>query len=377
MAEIREFKEQFRNREGIHFNSAGQSPISIPASLRAREVVALQERQGSLADSELLRGADRTRSNLAKFLDAPKELTVFAPNVASAISTAALGFPLRESDEVVVIDQEYASSFYPWKVACDRSGARLRVFRSGPDCSIDLERLIGFIRSPVRIVAVSWVQFQTGAILDLERLGNHCRSIGAFLVVDGIQGLGQIPFSFRSLPVDFVAGAAHKWLCSLLGQGFFAGTKEFLGLLSPVAVGAGTFGRWGTFALPDQPMEPVPGRFEPGGVAFAPLFALDSAVELIRETGTERIEAEISRLSRTLRSGLQELGVELVTPETQRGGITSVRFSPAVEARFLEVCRNEKIALVKRGESVRFSLHAFCTDQEVAQVLDLVKGVIS
>ena len=373
MDSIRDFKKQFEGRKGVHFNSAGQSPVSRVAAERAREVVRMQEESGSLVDPVLVAGADQARRRIADFLGARKQDTGFAPNVASALSQAALGFPLRAGDVVVTIDQEYASSYYPWFVACERSGATLRAFPSGPDARVDLDAFLAFIRPGTRVVAVSWVQFQTGAILDLERLGAHCRSIGAALVVDGIQGLGQLPFSLKDLPVDFIAGAAHKWMCSLVGQGFFAGTPEFLSMLSPVTIGAGTFGRWGTFGHPEQKMDSSARRFEPGGLAFAPIFALDSAIGLLQSTGAGAIETEITRLSGRLRNGLRELGVHLATPVEQRGGTTSVRLESAVETRFLERCKQEKVALSKRGEFVRFSLHAYCEDSEVERVLGLLR----
>jgi selenocysteine lyase/cysteine desulfurase len=177
----------------------------------------------------------------------------------------------------------------------------------------------------------------------------------------------------KDLPVDFIAGAGHKWMCSLVGQGFFAGTPEFLSKLSPVVIGAGTFGCWGTVGNPGQKMDATARRFEPGGLAFAPLFALDSAIGLLQATGGTAIEAEIRRLSARLRGGLRELGIPLATPVEQRGGITSVRLDARVEAVFFERCRHEKIAISKRGVYTRFSLHAFCRDEEIDRVLGILK----
>jgi selenocysteine lyase/cysteine desulfurase len=377
MDSITGFKRQFKNRKGIHFNSAGQAPISFSAAERAREVISLQLELASFGDPTLISGVDQVRERLAHFLGADKNHTGFTQNVAMALSQAALGFPLKSGDEVVTIDQEYASSYYPWSVACERSGANLRVFRSGLDGALDLDAFLSFMGPRTRVVAVSWVQFQTGTMIDLVRLGNHCRSMGAYLVVDGIQALGQLPFSLKDLPVDFIAGGAHKWMCSLLGQGFFAGTPEFMNALTPVVVGAGTFGRWGTYALPELKMVETSRRFEPGGFAFVPLFALDSAIQVLSEASLSQIEAEISRLSRKLRMGLQDLEITLASPLTQRGGTTSVKMEPALEARFLERCRQERVALAKRGEFIRFSIHAFCEDQEVDRVLDLLREVKS
>jgi cysteine desulfurase/selenocysteine lyase len=368
------FKDEFRFRKGIHFNSAGQSPVSARVRERVREVNDWQYEDASFRDPDLKEGVGAARATLARFLGTHPGNLAFVPNVASALSQAALGYPLTARDAVVTIDQEYSSSFIPWREACARSGAELRVCRSEPDGGVSLERLLALIEGSVRIVAVSWVQFQTGTLMDLRILGEYCRKQGAFLVVDGIQGLGQMPFDLDSLPVDFVAGAAHKWMCSTLGQGFFAGTPEFLEKLRPLTVGAGTFNDWGGTATSGRDMESSARRFEAGGYSFTALFALQSAAELLMEAGMDVIAAEIARLSRLFREGIGRQGLRLATPPSQPGGTTAVLLDHEHELRFLSACREHHIAVSKRGPFVRFSPHAFCTDAEVERVLSVLEG---
>ena len=374
MSTISLFKLEFEKRQGIHFNNAGLSPISNRVSNRVERTLKIHQELGSLGDSELLTELREARLRIANFLGTEARFVGLTQNCAIALSQAAFGFPLQSSDSVVTLDQEYASNFYPWKLACERAGAKLIVVQSGPNREVPLDQLMSAIQPGVKLVAVSWVQFQTGAILDLETLGNHCHSVGAFLVVDGIQGLGQMPFSFSDLPVDFVVGGSHKWISSLNGQGFLASKPEFLDLLTPIQVGGGTFNRFGTFADPEARMESSARKFEPGGFGFVPLFALDSALQLIQETGVDQIQSEITRLSRILRSGIQNLGHVLVTPFNQAGGITSIRLEPKLELQFLKVCQERKIAVVKRGDFIRFSVHAFCNEIEIETVLEILKG---
>jgi cysteine desulfurase/selenocysteine lyase len=373
METLTRFKDAFRFRQGIHFNSAGQSPVSLVVRDRVEQVIRWQFEQASFRDPDLKDGVQQARVTLARFLGAQPGELAFTPNVATALSQAALGYPLTQGDAVVTIDQEYSSSFIPWREACLRSGAELRVCRSDSDGNVDLDSLYEQIRGPVKIVAVSWVQFQTGSILDLKTLGELCRRQGAYLVVDGIQGLGQLPFSLKDFPVDFVAGAAHKWMCSTLGQGFFAGNPEFLRKLRPLSVGAGTYNDWGGTATRDGEMEGTARRFEAGGYSFTALFALESAASLLMDTGMPTIAGEIGRLSKILREGIVEQGLRLSTPMHQPGGITSLRLEAGHERRFLSVCGQRQVALSKRGPFVRFSPHALCTDAEVAEVLSILK----
>lgn len=371
--DIQTYTDQFSQRRGIHFNSAGITPVPTVTVATIDRAVTRMREGTSLHDADLLAEARVARVTLAGFLGTDPSHVAWTPNCATALSIAALGFPLRTGDRVLTLDQEYSSNFYPWKVACERSGATLVSLPHDADCSVDEARLLESIVPGVRIVAVSWVQFQTGAIIDLVRLGEHCRQQGAFLVVDAIQGLGQLPFHFDSLPVDFVAGGSHKWLCSINGQGFFAAKPDFMRQLRPIAVGGGTFNRFGTFADPDAGMESSARRFEPGGFGFVPVLALGASVSLIEGIGVKTIEGRIGELSYKLRKGALELGIDLVTPAGQRGGITSLRLTPDHESAFLQRCEQERVALVKRGGFIRLSPHAFCSENEVDRVLDLLK----
>jgi selenocysteine lyase/cysteine desulfurase len=236
-------------------------------------------------------------------------------------------------------------------------------------------KLYNAIKPGVKIVALSWVQFQTGAILDLQEIGEKAHSVGAFLVVDGIQGLGQIPFSFQNSAVDFLAGASHKWMCGSLGQGFLAAKPEMMNLLLPTVIGCGTFNRFGTFADPAILMEQSARKFEPGGFAFMPLLALDSAVSVLSKVGMEEINAEIFQLSCILRRGLLEFqskGLRLISSIDQRNGITSFQIPSESETRLLALCRSQQISVAKRGDFIRVSIHAFCSEDEIERFLSVL-----
>jgi cysteine desulfurase/selenocysteine lyase len=372
---LQEFKKEFSDRRGIHFNSAGLAPTCRSSSLRAISTITRLQNEGSFVDSEFVPELRDCRARLAEFLGASASEVAYVPNCATAISQVALGYPLSESDEVVTLDQEYSSNFYPWKVACDRSRAKLNVVRSELNLQVSMEKLIAAIKPGVRLVGVSWVEFQTGTVLDLVALGNHCRSVGAFLVVDAIQGLGQLPFSFRDLPVDFVCGGSHKWIGSLNGLCFFAVKKPLMDLLAPTIVGCGTFNRFGTYADPNSAMETSARKFEPGGLNYVSTFALDAAVQSQLRCGPVLAD-EIFRLNRKFRSGLLEMGIDLASPLEQRSGTSSFRLPADKEVKLLQQCKEEQVMMVKRGEFVRASIHGFCEDEEVERVCFLLKSLV-
>lgn len=373
MSDLKRFKDEFSDRVGIQFSSAGLSPISRSAAMEIASLTTVLQTQGSFADHELIPVIKQTRETLATLIDAPSEQVAFAPNCASALSQIAFGFPLASGDGVVTIDQEYSSNFYPWKVACERAGAKLNVVQTSGG-RVTADQVIEAIKPGTKLVGISWVQFQTGSILDLKRLGDHCRSVGAYLIVDGIQGIGQLPISFRSLPIDFLTGASHKWVCGPLGQAFFAIRPELMQKIAPQAVGGITFNRAGTYADPSAPMESTAKRFEAGGYNFLSLTGLRVAAQLLLDTGVGAIAEEISSLTRVLRRGLLDRGIELATPLEQPGGITSFELPMEWEAQLLTRCREEQIAIARRGVYIRTAIHAYCNEDEVMRFLAVVEG---
>lgn len=373
MSNLQRFKDEFSDRVGIQFSCAGLSPISRSAAMEISRITTVLQTTSGLADAELVPLIKQTRDALSLLIDAPADQIAFAPNCATALSQIAFGFPLTSSDTVVTIDQEYASNFYPWKVACDRTGAKLVTVQSRGH-RVTADDVIAAVKPGTKLVGVSWVQFQTGTMLDLKRLGDHCRSVGAFLAVDGIQGVGQLPISFRNLPIDFLVAASHKWVCGPLGQAFFAIRPELMEKVAPQAVGSITFNRAGTFADPSAAMESTARRFEAGGYNFLALAGLRVAVQLLTDTGIDHIAAEIASLTQLLRRGLQERGIELATPSDQPGGITSFELPMQWEANLLVRCRDEQIAIARRGPFIRTAIHAFSGEDEVLRFLAVLEG---
>ena len=60
------------------------------------------------------------------------------------------------------------------------------------------------------LLAVTWVNHETGTILPVEDYCRAAREAGASSFVDGIQALGKVPVNVRALGADAVAFAAQK-----------------------------------------------------------------------------------------------------------------------------------------------------------------------
>lgn len=362
------YKTQFaRSPDRVHLNNAGLAPI--PAC--ARDVVsswaARFHEEGFLTDADYMNAVARARASLGELIGCEPDEIAFFQSTSAAVSQVAFGMHLDAGSEVLTWDQDYGSLLYPWREACERAGAGLVVAPSGPRLETPVEALLARLSHRTRVVALSWVQFQSGAITDLAPIVEAAHGYGAWVVVDVMQGLGLMPFDMAALGVDAVCGGSHKWLTSPVGVGFLAIRREHTKQLRPLLIGSMTYGTC------DDPVSSAcvakvdAARFESGSKQVLEIAALGSSVELILATGVDVIAAEAERVATMLRVGLIEQGHAVHAPhgERQRGAIVNVS-GPSVDA-----LRRRNITFAVRGPGVRLSPHAFTTDDEIARVLNV------
>src|SRR5256885_8089067 len=129
-------------------------------------------------------------------------------------------FPYPTLFRSLVSDREFPANVYPW-LLLKKQGVEVELAPCTAQGWPDEDYLVERLHDPrVRVLAVSFVQFANGHRADLDRLGAACRANGTFLVVDGIQGVGNSVLDVRETPVDILACGGQKWLLSPSGSGF-------------------------------------------------------------------------------------------------------------------------------------------------------------
>lgn len=315
---------------------------------------------------------ETTRRNLANFLGANTEEVAFFQTTASALSQAALSIPLKAGDEILTWDQEYPSNFYPWRIAAEKSGAKLVQVASAGHMT-PYQSLLERVTPKTKVIAVSWVQYLTGAVTELKLLAEALKGRDIWLVADLIQGVGIKPFNFHDCGFDIVCSGSHKWMCSGFGAAFMAIKRERMETLAPLEYGAHTYG------TPETPKsfstQTIKGakRFEPGSKSMVEIIAMSETLGLFTAVGMENIYKESCRLTDKLRTGLRDLSLEVFDPQV--GSI--INFSTGNDQRnavIASALKTAKISYALRGPGIRLSLHGFNRDSEVDKALNIING---
>ena len=352
-----------------YFNHAGVSPVNTRAIVAMN---AFNERTAQEPFSDFradIEGQLRDlRQRLATLINARSaDEIVLMPNTATGINTAALSLPLRPGDNVLVLDGDYPANIYPWMNLAHR-GVLTKIVPAH-NGGLDLGLLESRIDSHTRVIAMSTVVFATGFRNDIEGVGRICKQRGIFLVVDGIQSLGALPFDVQAANVDFLAAGSQKWLLGPIGGGFLYVRRELLDqLVAGPYVGAASVVDAPNFLDYNFTLLPTAERFNLGSSGIVSQLGLRASVALIQEIGIERIAERVLMLAGVAIGDMQERGYRLAAdsaPE-HRSGIVIVEVDDptAVCARLQQA----GISCIPRGKGFRIAPHFYNTEEEVLRV---------
>lgn len=366
-------REQFPVTRNYNFmNHAAAAPLSKPAAEAANRYFE-HASANSYVRGGFFKQVDRVRSLTAKLIHANPDEIAFSKSTSEGLSFVANGLKWQSGDNVVIANCEFPANVYPWQ-ALRALGVQVRMVLE-EDGRVPLERVIEAIDSRTRLVSISSIQFANGYRTDLATLGEYCQSKGVFLCVDAIQSLGAFPIDVRSMNIDFLAGAAHKWLCAPEGTGILFVRKELQGYLRPTTIGWLSMKQPFEYTKYQFEFADSARRYEAGSYNFAGVFGIGGAIEFALEIGIERIANRLLFLTDRLTDGLRSKGYRVISSRkpTEASGIVSFISDVHDHERIQSHLENEhRIVIAVRCGRLRASPHMYTTPDEIDRLVEFL-----
>ena len=362
--------------ETTYLNNASIGPLPERTRLALDQFNRGRSAPHTLPDRDLFAMLAETRRRIARLIGATAEEIALTVNTGFGISMAARALPLAPGEIVLVSDKEFPANVYPWLRLKDR-GVTMELVPTTAEGWPDEARILERLRDPrVRVLAVSLVQFSSGYLVDLDRLSAAAQEAGAFLVVDAIQGIGQLPVDLSRTRVDVLACGAQKWLLSPWGSGFVYVHRDLIASLDPAITGWLSFE--GTDDLSrltqyDDTLRADARRFELMTLPYQDFAGLNVSLDLLLSIGVERIREHISTLHQPVLAWAERSGARITSPRDGRGsGILCVAPDGVQDVhRRLKAAR---IVCSLREGSIRLSPHCFNTVAEMERVAHVLAG---
>ena len=238
---------------------------------------------------------EEARKKLQRHFNARKSSEIlFTAGTTHGINLVANGYGtlMQEGDEVIISASEHHSNIVPWQLACQRSGATLKVISMNEKGILDLEVYNQLLNKRTKIVCVQHVSNALGNIHPIEEIIEEAHRVGAVVLVDGAQAAPHLQPDMQTLDVDFYAVSAHK-MYGPTGIGALYGKEELLLQLPPYQ-GGGEMIKEVHFE--ESTYADLPYKFEAGTPNICGGIAFGATIDYIQQLGMETIATHEHKL---------------------------------------------------------------------------------
>ena len=307
------------------------------------------------------------RSRVSRFLGATPGQLALLPSTSAALSVIAESVDYGRRNRVVCTELDFPTLAYQWAVKPD---VELVVLPSHDGVRVDLEQFAEAVDDRTAFLATSHVLYTTGYIQDLDALADIAHRAGAFFLVDGYQGPGQIPVDLGAGKADFYTTGPLKWLCGGPGLSYLYVRDELVQELQPRITS--WFAARDQFNFDLENFEPHDDarRFELGTPALPTVYTALGGQEIIDELGIETIRDQNRALTEHLVERAQESGFRLtIAPDpADRSAIVMIQHEDPPGA--VEYLAERGIIVDHRPGHVRVSPHFYNTIDEIDQCVE-------
>jgi cysteine desulfurase / selenocysteine lyase len=314
----------------VHYldnGASAQTPLAVIDAVRHYETT---------SRANVLRGVHRlaeratelyetARADVAKFLGVQPLEIVFTGGCTAAINLVAYSYGqlLKPGDHILLSELEHHSNIVPWQLLRQRSGIELDMIPVTTDGQIDLDALPKLLTPKTKLISLAHVSNVTGALLDVRKVVEAAKSVGAKVMLDGAQRAPHGPLDLKALGIDFYVFAGHK-AYGPNGVGVLWAKPELLDAMPPFHGGGSMIGRV-TFA--ETTWAPPPRRFEAGTPPIGPAIGLGTACNWMAALDwTATHDHEMGLVQRVL-DGLQKIdGTQILGPTSLQNRYPVVSF---------------------------------------------------
>lgn len=264
------------------------------------------------------------RRGIAQFLGADAHQLIFTRGTTESINLVAnsWGSSLIPGDEILISALEHHANIVPWQLACERTGAVLRVVDVDDDANLHLNAVESAMTDRTKIVAMTAVSNAIGTVTPIAAIVDAARSRGITTLVDGAQAVPHMPIDFAKLGCDFLAFSGHK-MYGPAGLGGLIAKPSMLEAMPPWQ-GGGDMIR--TVSFESCTWNDIPWKFEAGTPNIGGAIGLGAAVDWLDTIGMNAIAAYEHGLLDDALTRLKSIErVKLIgTPSARAGAISFV-----------------------------------------------------
>lgn len=267
---------------------------------------------------------EQAREKTKTYLNADlSEEIIFTRGTTEGINLVAAGFGksiLQKGDEVIISYLEHHSNIVPWQMACEQSGAVLKVVPINDAGELDMTAYQNLLSAQTKMVAITHVSNALGSINPVKEIISAAHQKNIPVLIDGAQHLPHGKVDVKALDVDFYVFSAHK-VYGPTGVGILYGKKKYLDALPPYQ-GGGDMIKTVTFERTTY--NDLPHKFEAGTPHISGGVAWGATLDYLNNLDWDQLQKHEQNLLNLATEEMAKIeGIRIVGQAKNKAGVLS------------------------------------------------------
>ena len=362
-----------------YLNCASLSPQPRAVTAAGLDAVKTKAAPWRVAAQDWFSGAKTLRETAAKLFGTTADSIAIVPSVSYGIAVAAANVAVERGQSIVLLHDEFPSNFYAWRELARKREAVIKIVKR-LSSETWTDTLLKAIDESTAVVSVPNCHWTDGSLVDLERVGEKARFVGAALVVDASQSLGAYPLDIAKVQPDFLVSVGYKWLLCPYALGFMYVSAKWQQAGKPIEFswlnrkGCEDFSNLADYT---NDYEPGARRFDMGEFPNFVLVPMAiAALRQIYEWRTENIQRTLRVLTDSAAEKAAEFGCAVLPPQDRVGHLIGIRLPVGIPDKLGERLASEKIYVGIRGDAIRIAPYLYNDQQDIEKLFAVLRRCI-
>ncbi len=350
---------------------AAMSPNMLAVEEAGTEGLRRKRRPWTVGPQQYFADVEALRGLFAGLIGATADDIAIVPSASYGIEVAAANVSLAAGRSIVLLAEQFPSHVYPWREVAKRTGATIVTVPRPGDFDWTAA-IMPRIDERCAVVALPHCHWTDGGLVDLERVSERCRAVGAQLVIDSSQSLGMHPLDVAAIQPDFLVNVAYKWLLGPYGLAFlYAAPKHHQG--EPIEhnwVNRADSQNYAGLVDYRDDYQPGARRYDVGERGnFVSIPMAIAALRHMLDWGAAEIADTVAPLTRAIGERARTLGLVSAPPELRLAHMIGLRAPAGLPEGLAERLAAEQVYVSVRGDAIRVAPHLYNDERDVDRLL--------
>jgi selenocysteine lyase/cysteine desulfurase len=303
------------------------------------------------------------------------------PSVSYGMATVAKNLPLSPTkNQIIVVGEQFPSNVYAWLGLEKEGKAKVHIVSPPQDRNPETwnAEVLAAITDQTAMVAIGHIHWADGTLFDLKKIRAKSREHQAWMVIDGTQSVGALPFSVKEFEPEALICAGYKWLMGSygLGMAYFHPSLHEGKPLEENWINRQDSEDFSGLVQYRESYQPGAGRYDMGEKSnFILVPMLARAIEQILEWGVENIQDYCVRINAKAKTDLRDAGYQLIADQYTTGHLWSVRFEDATQMQAVaNQLKEANIFVSFRGLAARVAPHVYNDEADLEKLTSILLG---